>query len=55
VLVWVSAADDDERVSTFFMKVEGNEIKGEGATTIAGSNEPLIKHTMTYKKKRIRI
>jgi|GEM_PF-2325297 len=55
VLVWTSAGDDDERVSTFFMKVEGNEIKGEGETTIAGSKEPVIKHTMTYKKKRIRI
>jgi hypothetical protein len=55
VLVWTSDPDEDERVSTFFMKVEGNEIKGEGETTMAGSNEPLIKHTMTYKKKRIRI
>ncbi|MFN0130870.1 MAG: hypothetical protein ACKV19_29765 [Verrucomicrobiales bacterium] len=56
VLVWKSSADDDDdRVSTFYMKVEGNEIKGEGATTMAGSDEPLVKHTMTYKKKRIRI
>lgn len=56
VLVWKSSADDDDdRISTFYMKVEGNEIKGEGETTTAGSDEPLVKHTMTYKKKRIRI
>lgn len=55
VLVWTSAADEEDRVSSFFMKVEGNEIKGEGETTLAGSDEPLIKHTMTYKRKRIRI
>jgi hypothetical protein len=55
VLVWTSAADEDDRVSSFFMRVEGNEIKGEGETTLGDGNEPLIKHTMTYKKKRIRI
>jgi hypothetical protein len=55
VLVWTSAADEDDRVSTFFMRVEGNEIKGEGETTLGEEGEPLIKHTMTYKKKRIRI
>jgi len=55
VLVWTSAADEDDRISSFFMKVEGNEIKGEGETTTVGSDEPLIKHTMAYKKKRIRI
>jgi hypothetical protein len=55
VLVWTSEAEEDERVSSFFMKVEGNEIKGEGETTLGGSDEPIIKHTMSYKKKRIRI
>ena len=55
VLVWTSEADDDERVSSFFMRVEGNEIKGEGETTFAGNDQPLIKHTMKYKKKRIQI
>ena len=55
VLVWTSAADEEDRVSSFFMKVEGNEIKGEEETTLAGSDAPLIKHTMTYKRKRIRI
>ena len=55
VLVWTSAEDEDERVSSFFMRVEGNEIKGEGKTTLGESDEPLIKHTMTYRKKRVRI
>jgi hypothetical protein len=55
VLVWTSARDEDDRVSTFFMRVENNEIKGEGETTLGEEGEPLIKHTMTYKKKRIRI
>jgi hypothetical protein len=55
VLIWTSEHDEDERTSTFFMKVEGNEITGEGETTAGGSEEPLIKHTMSYKKKRIRI
>ena len=55
VLVWTSAEDEDERVSSFFMRVEGNEIKGEGTTTLGESDEPLIKHTMTYRKKRVRI
>ena len=55
VLVWTSATDEDDRVSSFFMRVEGNEIKGEGETTLGDGNQPLIKHTMTYKKKRIRI
>jgi hypothetical protein len=55
VLLWTSEDEDDERTSTFFMKVEGNTITGEGETTIGGSDEPVIKHTMSYKKKRIRI
>jgi len=55
VLVWTSTADEDDRVSTFFMRVEGNEIKGEGETTLGEREEPLIKHSMSYKKKRIRI
>ena len=55
VLIWTSDPDENERVSSFFMKVDGNEIKGEGETTFAGTDEPLIKHTMTYKKKRVRI
>ena len=55
VLVWTSAEDEDERVSSFFMRVEGNEIKGEGKTTLGESDEPLIKHTMSYRKKRVRI
>ena len=55
ILLWTSEADEDERISTFFMKVEGNEIKGEGATTLGDDSTPLIKHSMSYKKKRIRI
>jgi hypothetical protein len=55
VLVWTSEDEENERTSTFFMKVDGNEITGEGETTATGSDEPLIKHTMSYRKKRIRI
>ncbi len=55
VLVWTSEPDEYDRVSSFFLKVEGNEMKGEGTTTTAGSREPVGKHKMSYKKKRIRI
>lgn len=55
VLVWYSEDEEIGTLSTFFMRVNGNEISGEGETSAADSGAPLIKHTMTYKKKRLKI
>lgn len=55
VLVWTSEDEELGTVSTFFMRVKGNEITGEGETSAAGSGAPLIKHTMTYKKKKLKV
>ncbi|MGI8602494.1 MAG: hypothetical protein ACR2OZ_05795 [Verrucomicrobiales bacterium] len=54
-LLWTSEDDEQDRVSTFTMKVTDNEITGKGETTRASDDETLIVHSMKYKRKRIRI
>jgi hypothetical protein len=54
-LRWTTENEDEDRTSTFFMKVEGNEITGEGETTRSSDGTQLLVHSMKYKRKRIRV
>lgn len=52
-LVWSS--EDDRTVRNFYMKVEGNELTGGGEYFPHGSDQPIVTHTMSYKKKKIKV
>lgn len=52
-LVWTS--ESERMVRRFHMKVEGNELTGGGAYFFQGVDEPIARHTMSYKKRKIKI
>jgi hypothetical protein len=54
-LRWTTEDEEEDRTSTFTMKVEGNEITGQGETSRASDGMTLINHSMKYKRKRIRV
>jgi hypothetical protein len=54
-LRWTSEDEEQDRISTFTMKVEENQITGKGETTRASDDETLLVHSMKYRRKRIRI